>query len=89
MSPTTDTDAGDFYEGSITIYATVHAQKPQGRGWIDQYFTLSQTVSTLDTVGDVQAGFNELATPLIAQSGLVLVSIEVVAPAFFEYFQGF
>lgn len=89
MSPSTAADSGDFYSGNITIYAEVHAQKMVGNRWQDQYFTLVQTVSTLDTVGDVQAGFAAMAEPLIEQSGLVLVSIEVTAPAYFEYFQGF
>lgn len=89
MSPSTPTVHDDFYADELTLYATVHSQIQQGNRWIDRYFTLSLTVSTHDTVGSVQQQFADLATPILDASGAVLVSIEVVAPAFFAYFQGF
>lgn len=90
MSPAAPSDLGDdYFSDTITVYMTVHWQRYEGNRWVSYEFTHRADASTLESKQDIMDREAPIIEQIIRQSDGVLVSIEIIAPAFFRYFRGF
>jgi hypothetical protein len=74
----------------FTAYAVAHAQKQNADGkWVDREIPMVQDFPITATKQQLTDFFTPLAVQICDESDFVLLSVEIVSPAYYQYFRGF